>query len=103
MSTSKKCKKCGEVKPIGKFGITKGYIRNTCKTCIHKAQKKYPYFKAQKKKRNDRQNKKYREELADTYIKVQLRNKGILITPELIEIQRQILLLKRNIKKITDE
>jgi len=91
----KRCTSCGIEKPLNQFstynktqtwnGKTYGvytYRRNQCKKCHRKQCRK--------------KDSKIRTELKDSYIKTQLINRGFSdITPELIELKRIQLKLKR--------
>ena len=96
----KKCPKCNEVKPFDEFFKNKnkasGY-NSYCKECC-KDRDRTGNLLYQKAK-----DVKERKTLADNYIIKHLKNKGfekIAISPDLIQIQRLLLILKRNINEL---
>ena len=68
---------CLKLLPISKFGKTHGNYRHKCKQCL---------------------NHKEVIQLSDSYIRRVLKKKGIIKTPQTVEIQRRLLVLNRNIK-----
>jgi hypothetical protein len=115
MNYEKKCPRCGEVKPLtkqywyGNASIRTG-LSGYCKTCTLKMNLEHPESKRNWYERNrDRiraYQKKYlareRALLKDTYIKRQLVERGIQPSQEMISLERAILKLKRNLKKLRE-
>ena len=120
---TKKCSKCGEVKPINEFYKQKSCkdgLNSYCKCCMNKKveewRKKHPkerikhqkkYINKYKKKYSEYQ-KKYKKEhivalLKDCYIKDRLISLGWgkeNITEEIIKEKRNIIKTKRIISKL---
>lgn len=95
----KECSSCREVKGVELFSKNcsrKDGLSNQCKRCRKKTQKKY--------KQSDKGKEAIKKHLqSDSYIIKQLKEKGITeqqITPKIIESQRQVISLKRIIKKL---
>jgi len=84
-----KCKICNIKKPENKFDYVicnnKKYYRKICSKCRSKINEK---------------SKRLR--LTDRYIKVLCYNQNLLFTNELIELKRQLIILKRTIKKLSN-
>ena len=120
---TKKCSKCGEVKPINEFYKQKSHkdgLNSYCKCCMNKKieewrKKHSKEYKEIKKKYNKKHSKEYKEYqnkykkehvvalLKDWYIKDRLIQCGWIkenITEEIIEEQRNIIKTKRIINKI---
>jgi hypothetical protein len=120
---TKKCSKCGEVKPINEFykhKMQKDGLNSQCKCCVNKTneeyRKKHPkerrkyqkkYLNKYKKEHKEYLNKYKKEHvvalLKDCYIKDKLILDGWRtenITEEIIEEKRNIIKTKRLINKI---
>lgn len=90
------CKKCNTEKPLDSFPKTKGkYYRHVCKKCDNLRHKTGNY------------NIKFKREsilnLSDYYIIKLLKRQKMHLTSELMEIKRQLIILKRNIKNIQND
>jgi hypothetical protein len=79
---TKICKKCLLELPLESFRFSNYNYRLTCKKCL---------------------SKQFHEGLSDNYIKRKLKRRGLIINNETIQLQRQLIILKRNIKKIENE
>ena len=120
---TKKCSKCGEVKPINEFYKDKSHkdgLCSLCKCCVNKKQKEYrkkhlkerikyqkKYINKYKKEYREYRNKYKKEHvvalLKDCYIKDKLISLGWgkeNITEEIIKEKRNIIKTKRIISKI---
>lgn len=117
---TKKCSTCGEVKPINEFykqRDRKDGLSPRCKCCKNKKQKEYyeKHFK-KIKEYNKKWKKEHRKELSkykrhvvallkDSYIQAKLIQLGWgkeNITEEIIKEKRNIIKVKRVIKKINE-
>ncbi len=106
---TKRCSKCGEVKEVEEFRKT----HNQCKNCIGLLRKKYDFLNREKinerqrkyvknnRARNNRDKGKYIAKMSSRYIdaliKHQLRIEDI--TPEMIDIKRQQIIIYRLLKE----
>lgn len=79
---TKKCKKCLIDLPINHFRFTNYNYKTVCKKCL---------------------SKQFHDGLSDNYVKRKLKRRGLIITSETIELQRRLIILKRNIIKIGNE
>lgn len=80
----KKCSKCKSIKPLDEFSSSKFHSyghQNECKKCVNKRSKDYL-----------ESGKRFK---VDSYYVELLKNKGLEITPENIEIQRLMTEIKR--------
>lgn len=90
------CRRCHTDKTNNQFSISYRYkekpiYRRTCKACSSKIiLQKYPINK---------NIKKYIADLHDTYIIQRLQKSGLPVTPEMIELKRQLIKLKRLCQK----
>lgn len=115
---TKKCSTCKEVKPINEFykhKRQKDGLYSQCKYCANKVRKEYykkhlkerieyqKKYKKEHRKEHTEYNKKDRALLKNWYIKEKLIQSGWEkenITEEIIEEKRNIIKVKRIIKKI---
>ena len=106
---TKRCSKCGEVKDLNQFYLrtdrTSGY-HSRCKSCLWELCRRWAKLNPlQRKKTHTRWAKKNRENLTNTYIKMKLIRNNILveaITPKIIELKREQILLFRNLKQLKE-
>lgn len=117
------CRKCGQEKPLSEFVNNKmcalGHAY-TCKQCASQYMRKWRADNPEKVRENSRKQRitnpekvreksrkyrrKAREELSYYYLKRQLKNRHLPITPEMIDYKRIQLKLYREIKnQQTDE
>ena len=96
----KKCPKCNELKPLTEFHKNKnkasGY-NSCCKGCSKKR------IRVKNHEYNKLKAKIEKEILSNHYIITNLKNKGFdknTITPDLIQMQRLLITLKRNINEL---
>jgi hypothetical protein len=108
------CRKCGQEKPLSEFVKDKtcalGYS-HTCKQCNAERNRKWRAANPEKVREYDRKwcaanpekvleyNRKWREILPDGYLRSQLKQRNLPVTPETIEYKRIQLKLYREIKK----
>ena len=93
------CRKCGQEKPLEEFVKNKTCALDhghTCKQC--KAEQRRKWRAANPEKVREL-NRKWREELSDSYLIGQLKHCNLPITPETIDYKRIQLKLYREIKK----
>lgn len=111
------CRKCGQEKPLSEFVNNKmcalGHAY-TCKQCASQYMRKWRADNPEKVRENSRKQRitnpekvreksrkyrrKAREELSYYYLKRQLKNRHLPITPEMIDYKRIQLKLYREIK-----
>jgi hypothetical protein len=94
---SKACTKCGAVKPLSEFP----YKRHQCKKCAHKINELTRKKNGKKYFKSDFSKKIHKQ--SEVYVKNLLINQGFTrdqITPELIELKREQLELKRLSKQL---
>ena len=93
------CRKCGQEKPLSEFVKDKtcalGYS-HTCKQCNAERNRKW---RAANPEKVLEYNRKWREILSDGYLRSQLKQRNLPVTPETIEYKRIQLKLYREIKK----
>lgn len=97
----KRCPKCNEVKFIIEFTKDKTRpdgLNRICKSCKSKKDKGRIYKHSGKAIQN-KYNHKLRT-MPDSYIKSILKQKKLPISFELIQIQRLLIILKRNINEL---
>lgn len=108
------CRKCGQEKPLSEFVKDKtcalGYS-HTCKQCNAERNRKWRAANPEKVREYNRKwcaanpekvleyNRKWREILPDGYLRSQLKQRNLPVTPETIEYKRIQLKLYREIKK----
>ena len=108
------CRKCGQEKPLSEFVKDKtcalGYS-HTCKQCNAERNRKWRAANPEKVLEYNRKwcaanpekvleyNRKWREILSDGYLRSQLKQRNLPVTPETIEYKRIQLKLYREIKK----